>query len=154
MHIHEGAWVVYVYSWRGLSRGEFGIELGQRSTESKLQLIEVRKGQHHHSILYLGGVLSSCRAQRYVSDCYVHPLRRNQDLFYPIVSWLFFLCSCILSLPLRSLITETWLRASTVARLRPQTDLGPQWLLLRQESHTWFSFSGDPLPYLLTIPLN
>ena len=26
-------------------------------TETKLQLIEVRKGQHHHSFLHLGGAL-------------------------------------------------------------------------------------------------
>ena len=51
---------------RGLSRGEFSIELGQRSTESKLKLFEVMKvgkGQHH-PILHLGGGLSSCRTQR------------------------------------------------------------------------------------------
>ena len=42
---------VHAYSWRGLSRGEFSMELGQKSTEAKLQLTEVtraRKGQHHH----------------------------------------------------------------------------------------------------------
>ena len=36
------------------------MELGQRLIESKLELIEVvrvRKGQHHHSFLHLGGAL-------------------------------------------------------------------------------------------------
>ena len=51
--------------------------------------------------------------------------------------------------PLRSLNTQTCSRASTVARLRLQNGLGPKWLLFCQESHAWFSFSGDSLPYLL-----
>ena len=53
--------------------------------------------------------------------------------------------------PLRSLITENCSRASTVARLRSQNGLGQKWLLLCQESHSWVSFSWDPLSYLLTI---
>ena len=39
MHIHEGALT-----------GEFALELGQRSTESKLELIEFRKCQHYHPL--------------------------------------------------------------------------------------------------------
>ena len=38
-----------------------------------------------------------------------------------------------------------------MAKLRSQNGLGQNWLLLCQESHTWFSFSGDPLPYVLTF---
>ena len=41
---------VHAYSWRGLSRGEFSIELGPSSTKSKLSLTEltrVRKSHHH-----------------------------------------------------------------------------------------------------------
>ena len=56
--------------------------------------------------------------------------------------------------PLRSLITETFPRASLVPRLRSQNGLGQKWLLFCQESHAWFSFSRDPLPYLLTALLN
>ena len=50
---------------------------------------------------------------------------------------------------LRQLITETCSRVSIVARLRSQNGLGQKWLLLCQESHAWFSFSGESLPYLL-----
>ena len=50
---------------------------------------------------------------------------------------------------LRSVITESCSRASTVARLRSQNGLSEKWLILCQESHEWFCFSGDPAPYLL-----
>ena len=49
----KGVRAVYAYSWRDLSRGKFCIELGQRSTESKLLMTEamrVREGQHHHPL--------------------------------------------------------------------------------------------------------
>ena len=52
---------------------------------------------------------------------------------------------------LRSLITETCPRTSIVGRLRSQNGLGQKWLLFCQESHTWFSFSGDPLPYPICL---
>ena len=55
--------------------------------------------------------------------------------------------------PERAVITESCSRASTVARFTLQNGLGQNWLLLCQESHDWFSFSWDPLPYLLTQPL-
>ena len=51
--------------------------------------------------------------------------------------------------PLRSVITESCSRASTVARLRPKNGLSKKWLILYQESHDWFYFSVDPVPYLL-----
>ena len=41
---------------------------------------------------------------------------------------------------------------STVYRVISQNGLGQKWLLLRQESCDWFSFSGDHLSYLLTFP--
>ena len=44
---------VHAYSQRGLSRGKFSIELGQRCMASEIQLIEVRrvrKDQHHHPL--------------------------------------------------------------------------------------------------------
>ena len=53
------------------------------------------------TILHLDGDLSSCRrTQRYVSDCYVYPLRRNQDptlsLHYCFLTdFSLFLCSLI-----------------------------------------------------------
>ena len=61
-----------------------------------------------------------------------------------------YLCYCYFSclivsaffVLLRSLITKTCSRASIVARLRSQNGLGQKWLLC-QESHVWFSFSGD-----------
>ena len=46
----------HAYSRRGLNRGEFSIELEQRSTESKPSLTE---GQHHDSLFHLGGSFSS-----------------------------------------------------------------------------------------------
>ena len=55
--------------------------------------------------------------------------------------------------PLRSLITEICSKASIVARLRSPNGLGQKWLLFRQGSHDWFSFSRDPQPYLLSGPL-
>ena len=62
---------------------------------------------------------------------------------WTIVSWYPFLCSNIPSLPLRSWITETCSRASTVARLRSQNCLDKQWLFLCQEIQVLFSFSGN-----------
>ena len=41
--VQEGTWTVCAYSGEDLSRGEFSIELGQRSTVSKLQLTEVKR---------------------------------------------------------------------------------------------------------------
>lgn len=52
---------------------------------------------------------------------------------------------------LRSLITETCKRTNTVPRLRSQNGLGRKWFLLCQQSHAWFSFSRDSMPYLLTV---
>ena len=52
---------------------------------------------------------------------------------------------------LRSLITETHKRTNTVPRLRSQNGLGQKWFLLCQQSHAWFSFSRDSMPYLLTV---
>lgn len=61
--------------------------------------------------------------------------------------------SCLIShlslpslVPLRSFITETCSRISTVAGSRSQNGLGQKWLLLCQESHAWFSLSGDFYP--------
>ena len=47
--------------------------------------------------------------------------------------------------------TETCSRTSIVARLRSQKWLRPKWLFLCQESHSWFSFSGDLQPYVLMM---
>ena len=47
--------------------------------------------------------------------------------------------------PLRSLITETCSRTSTVARLRSQNGFGPKWLLFCQDSRgAWFPSSRMP----------
>ena len=61
-------------------------------------------------------------------------LEEELVLFYhwTIVSSRLFLCSCIVSLPLRSLIIETCSRANTVARLRSQNALSQKWLLMCQ----------------------
>ena len=103
---------VHEYSWGGLSRGEFSIVLGQRSTESSFSWSQ--KDQHHLPILHLCRGLSSCRTQRYVAK-YVPWGTRTfpmaPPLFRECFSWVFSFP------PLRSLITETCSRASTVARL-------------------------------------
>ena len=84
------------YSWRSVSRGEFSAELENRLTESKLQLTEVTriwKGQHHLSILYLGGGLTSYRTQRYISDWGVdftgiYICQNSLKGTSPVVQWL------------------------------------------------------------------
>lgn len=55
----------------------------------------------------------------------------------------FFPCSFV---PLKSLTARTCssAQASMKPRLRPQNGLSLQWLLLSQESHTWFSSLGTP----------
>ena len=60
--------------------------------------------------------------------------------------------SIVLTVILRSLITETCSRASTAARLRSQNGLGQKWLHLCRENHTWFSFSEDP--YFICLQLS
>ena len=74
-------------------------------------------------------------------------LEEELVLFYhwTIVSSRLFLCSCIVSLPLRSLIIETCSRANTVARLRSQNALSQKWLLLCQgeeDDRGWDSLDG------------
>ena len=86
MHIHKVVWVVYAYSWRGLSRGEIIIELGQRSTESKLWLIEVtrvRKNQHHYP-------LGSSWISGWVLQANLYPWNKTGSLY----NWSTFLCYC------------------------------------------------------------
>ena len=53
--------------------------------------------------------------------------------------------------PLRSVITEIYLRANIVARLRTQNDLGQKWFLLHQESLVCFSSSRKSLSCLVKI---
>ena len=83
------------------------------------------------------------------------PLGGTRTLFYwwAIVYWLHLLWFCISSFAVMSLMTETYSRASTVARLRSQNDLDQKWLLSCLESRVWFSFSGDALPSLLPLAL-
>ena len=111
-----------------------------------------QEGQRHHSILQLGGGLSSCRTQTCIRSlgrslkeelglCFIAELL-FLDCFY-------FFCSCIPLLPLRTLVTETCSRASIMARLRSQNSLGQNGLC--QESHAWLSFSRIPHPICLQI---
>ena len=81
---------------------------------------------------------------------YVYPLR-NQDPA-PKDALLFLDCSSLVSafLSLRLLITETCSRGSVVARLRSQNGLGQNGFSC-QESHSWFSFSGDLLTMYLEV---
>ena len=45
---------------KGLKEREFSIELGQRLTESKLQLIEVTRVKKPHHSHFLGAEVSAC----------------------------------------------------------------------------------------------
>ena len=114
--------------------------MGQRATGCKLQLTEitrVRKGQHHHSppvwgsrheiiTLHLRRVLSSCKTQRYMSDCQVYPLRRTWDSVSSL-NYCFLTAFPLFLHSLTSLkIINYWalLRSPTVLRLRSQNGLG------------------------------
>ena len=65
----------HAYSRRGLSRGEFSIELEQRSTESKPSLTDLRRV--NIMILFSTWVGALVPMEVKVSDCYVHFLTRN-----------------------------------------------------------------------------
>ena len=137
---------VRAYSWRGLSRGEFSIEL-QRSTESKLQLTE---DWRVNSILvfHLDGAsvpteikaVLSCRPrERELGLCFIFALLF--DCLFPY--------SCLCSpriINYQDLFKGKHLNQDLIPK-----ELRPKWIFLCQESHSWFSFSRDPLTYLLTI---
>ena len=116
---------VHIWSWRGFSGGEFSRELGQRLTEFKFQLIQVR-GVHIFTVLHLGERLSPWRTQWYIIMCILWGGTQTL-LYHCTIVWLPFLCSCILC-SLWSLITETCWRASIVVMF------WPKWCLLCQES--------------------
>ena len=60
---------VRAYSWWGLSRGEFSLELEQNPQRSIVYWYpEDQKRSHHHSILHPDEAPGSCRIQRFVSD--------------------------------------------------------------------------------------
>ena len=87
---------------------------------------------------------------RYVSNCY-SSLEEELGPFLSLnycflTAFPLFLHSFV---RLRSVITESCSRASTVAMIRSQNGLSEKRLILCQESHEWFCFSGDPAPYLL-----
>ena len=69
------------------------------------------------------------------------------SLHYHLTALSLFPCSFV---SLRSLITEISPRVSIVTRLRSQKWLRPKWRLLCQKRYSWFSFSGDPLTYVIT----
>ena len=75
----------------------------------------------------------------------------DRTLFYlwTVVSWLLFLCSCILLFPWRSLITETCSRASIVARLRSQNGLGQNGFSSVKKAMPCSLLLGTPYPICL-----
>ena len=87
------------------------------------------EGWHHHSILHLGGDLSSCGTQRDIT-MYI-PWGRTRTLLYHycLTAFFLFLYSFV---PLRSLITETCSRASTAAWLASQNGLRPKMASLKK----------------------
>ena len=109
------------------------------------------------SIIALQWCVSFCFITKWISYTYQRyivmrtPWGGTRALLYhcTIVSLPFFLCLHSF-VPLRSLISETCSRASIAARLRSQNGLGQNGFSC-QESHSWFSFSGDPRTYLLTL---
>ena len=135
---------VHAYSWRGLGKGEFSIALGPRSTE--LWLIDIRKANIIIPLSTQVGALVSIELKEVATVRY-NPWGGSGILFYclTIVSWLPFLCSCISTLPLRTLITEPCWRASLVARPKSQDGFRLKMAFFGQESHAWFPFSEDLL---------
>ena len=99
------------------------------------------EGQHHHSILQLGGGLSFCRTQRHVIMC-IPWGTRTLPQGCTIVSC----CSSLVSAspPLRSLITETSSRASIVAKLRSQNSLGKMGSLMSGKPSLFLFLWGLP----------
>ena len=112
MYIHEGI----------LSRREFSIELGQRSTEPKLYLIKVRRVNSIIASSTWGGALGPAELKGFI--IMFIPFRRNWD---PALS----LHDCLTDIslffhffvPFRSIITKIYSRASIVAKLRSQNGL-------------------------------
>ena len=115
-----------------------------------IELTRVRKG-HHHPLGFVDLVVEPFRL---IFTIEIEPGVFTTDMLSLLL---------LLLLPdnsplflhyfvtLRSLITETCSRARIMARLRSENGFRPKWLLFCQESHAWFSFSGDSLPYLLTV---
>lgn len=67
------------------------------------------------------------------------------------ITVVFFLPSFV---PSWSFIPDTCSRTGIVTWLRSQHGWGQKWLLLRQESQAWLSFSRDPRPYLVATLSN
>ena len=147
----SGIWVFM----KGLEQRRFSIELGQRSTEFKLYLIEVRRvNTIIPSSTWVGAIVPAELKDMYQIVMYI-PWGGTGSLFHSL-SCCFLTDSPLLLhsfVPLRgtlrSLIMENCSRVCTVARFRSQNGLGPKCHLLCQENYAWFSFSRDPPPYLL-----
>ena len=103
-HLHEAAWAVYDYSWRGLEQRRISAQnWGKGWQEPKLQLTEVmrvRKGQEHLSlgsswscgwgIKAEGGVLEFYkRAQSASGSCLLWKQNWESFSFFPFIfiSW-------------------------------------------------------------------
>ena len=108
--------------------------LGQRKIQHRIRAKVDRiqaladwslEGQYHH-VCHLHGGLCSWRTQKHIT---MHtPWRGNRTLpYHHTIVWLPFLCPCIPLFSLRSLITETCSRASTVAKFRSENDIGKNW---------------------------
>ena len=135
-HLNCGSFKLRVraYSCRGLSRGEFSIDSGQRLPEFKLvdwsHEDQKRSTSSFHSPP--GWSFPEELKDKYQIVMCV-PWGGTTALLS--LNYCFFKALplfCIVSLPLRSLITETCSRANTVARLRSQNALSQKWLLLCQ----------------------
>ena len=135
-------WVVYAYSWRGLSRGEIVIELGQRSTESKLWLIEVtrvRKNQHHYP-------LGSSWISGWVLQANLYPWNKTGSLY----NWSTFLCYCYFFWLIKVLYSCVFSFPKIISYgdlFKDKHGLGQKWLLILSIKSGLILWG----PYLLTL---
>ena len=82
---------------RGLEQRRIQHRIGAKVGRVQALVDWSLEGQHHHSILHVGGGLSSCRTQRYIT-MYIFWGTRTLPQGCSIFSWLLLPCFCILSL--------------------------------------------------------
>lgn len=131
---------------KGLSRGEFHIDSGAKVSRIQALVDWDQEGQYLHSILYLGG---SLWVPAELKDMLLCVFLEGELEHCLITALLFDRRFCV---PLRSWIAETGSRASV--GLRSQSSWGYSGSsYVKKAIHSWLSFSGDPLTYLLYISI-
>ena len=109
---------------KGFEQREFSIKLGQRSTEFESYLIEVRRVNIIiPSFTWMGALIPA--ELKDIILLYISLEEELKLLYHCTIAWLPFLYFCFPFVPLRSLITETCLRANIAARRGLWNGLGP-----------------------------